>query len=319
MNKLFFFFCAFFFLAFSKAGAINPPLNYPAVNDTNRVVASTDTVPYHITSTDSSLRVIPDTVPYVIEEEELESTFDSLSFFPAYDLYSGWDTVNIHAPKFNVKCLNDSIRELTLCDKYSCGYAHPFLGNVTSSFGPRKRRFHYGIDIDLETGDQVVAAFDGKVRIAKKSSSYGNVIVIRHSNGLETYYAHLSKINVEIDQDVYAGQSIGLGGNTGRSRGSHLHFEVRYLGQPINPTEMISFNDRRLLSDTFCLSKNTFSYFNDVHKLANTHSRGSVHVVRKGDTLSGIAKKYGTTVKSLAQKNKLKTKTTLRPGQKLKT
>lgn len=301
MNKLFFIFCACFMLGFIKASAIVFPPIPTVFSDTNLTV-STDTVPYVLS-----------------EEEEIEGISDSLSFFPAYELYAGWDTINIHVPKFNVKSLNDSIRELALCDKNGCGYVHPFFGNVTSSFGPRKRRFHYGIDIDLETGDQVVAAFDGKVRIAKKSASYGNVIVIRHSNGLETYYAHLSKINVEIDQYVYAGQSIGLGGNTGRSRGSHLHFEVRYLGQPINPTEMISFDDRKLISDTFCLSKNTFSYFNDVHKLAHTTSRHKVHVVKKGDTLSGIAKKYGTTVKSLTQKNRLKTKTTLHPGQKLKT
>ena len=302
MNKLFIVFCACFLLIFSKAGATVFPPHNTYSSDTNRTVAT-------------------DTVPYLIDEEEMESLVmsDSLSFFPAYDLYSGWDTINIHSPKFNVKSLNDSIRELMLCDKNGCGYVHPFLGNVTSSFGPRKRRFHYGIDIDLETGDQVVAAFDGKVRIAKKSASYGNVIVIRHSNGLETYYAHLSKINVEIDQDVYAGQAIGLGGNTGRSRGSHLHFEVRFLGQPINPTEMISFDDRKLISDTFCLSKNTFSYFEDVHKLARNTSKHNIHVVRKGDTLSGIARKYGTTVKALSQKNKIKTKTTLRLGQKLKT
>jgi murein DD-endopeptidase MepM/ murein hydrolase activator NlpD len=249
----------------------------------------------------------------------MENLADSTNLFPAYDLYCAWDTINIHSPKFNFKTLNDSIRELPLCDKNSCGYVHPFLGNVTSTFGPRKKRFHYGIDIDLETGDQVVAAFDGKVRIAKKSSSYGNVIVIRHSNGLETYYAHLSKINVEIDQNVFAGQPIGLGGNTGRSRGSHLHFEVRYLGQPINPTEMISFDDRKLISDTFCLSKTTFNYVNTAKKIAHSYSRNNVHVVKKGETLYSIAKKYGTTVKSLSQKNKIQTKTTLHPGQRIKT
>ncbi len=294
MNKLFFFFCAFLLLSLIKANAAPVPFIYATVTDTNRTAT-------------------PDTVPFVINEEELEEFSDSVSIFPAYDLYTAWDTVNIHFPKFNVKSLNDSPRELALCDEGGCGYVHPFLGNVTSSFGPRKKRFHYGIDIDLETGDEVVAAFDGKVRIAKKSVSYGNVIVIRHNNGLETYYAHLSKINVEIDQTVYAGQSIGLGGNTGRSRGSHLHFEVRYLGQPINPTEMISFENKKLISDTFCLSKSTFNYFEEVHKL-----KSSVYVVKKGDTLSGIAKKHHTTVKSLTQKNKLKVKTILRPGQKLR-
>jgi murein DD-endopeptidase MepM/ murein hydrolase activator NlpD len=271
----------------------------------------------HNPYSDTVRKAIPDTVPYAIEEEELES--DSIIFSPAGDLYCEWDTINIHSPKFNFKELNDSERELTLCNEQSCGYAHPFLGNVTSGFGPRKRKFHYGMDIDLETGDQVVAAFDGKVRIAKKSSSYGNVIVIRHANGLETYYAHLSKINVGIDQTVVAGQAIGLGGNTGRSRGSHLHFEVRYLGQPINPTDMISFEERKLICDTFCLSKKTFSYYDEVYKIARNNAKHRVHVVKKGDTLSGIAKKYGTTVKALSQKNKLKSKSTLRLGQRIKT
>ena len=298
MKKLFFFFCACFLLNVLKVSAKSFPLDYTICSDTIS-------------------KVTPDTVPYVVEEDELET--DSLSFFPAESLYCLWDTVNIHSPKFNFKELNESERELTLCNQQSCGYVHPFLGNVTSSFGPRKRKFHYGMDIDLETGDQVVAAFDGKVRIAKKSSSYGNVIVIRHANGLETYYAHLSKINVEVDQNVYAGQAIGLGGNTGRSRGSHLHFEVRYLGQPINPTEMISFDERKLIADTFCLSKKTFNYYDDVYKMAHKSTKHKIHVVKKGDTLSSIAKKYGTNVKSLAQKNKLKAKSTLRPGQKLKT
>jgi murein DD-endopeptidase MepM/ murein hydrolase activator NlpD len=300
MIRLIVIFCACFSLGFTKAGATSFPGNLNTHSDTSRTV-------------------VIDTVPYVIDEEDLENLADSANLFPAYDLYCAWDTINIHSPKFNFKTLNDSIRELPLCDKNSCGYVHPFIGNVTSTFGPRKKRFHYGIDIDLETGDQVVAAFDGKVRIAKKSSSYGNVIVIRHSNGLETYYAHLSKINVEIDQNVFAGQPIGLGGNTGRSRGSHLHFEVRYLGQPINPTEMISFDDRRLISDTFCLSKTTFNYVNTAKKIAHTYSKNKVHVVKKGETLYSIAKKYGTTVKSLSQKNKIKSQTTLRPGQKIKT
>lgn len=301
MKKLFFFLCACFLLSFLKISAKPSLLVYPTCGDTIRKAAT-------------------DTIPYVSEEDEQKS--DSVSFFPAEDLYSLWDTVNIHSPKFNFKEELETERELTLCNDQSCGYVHPFLGNVTSSFGPRKKRFHYGMDIDLETGDPVVAAFDGKVRIAKKSSSYGNVIVVRHSNGLETYYAHLSKINVEVDQNVYAGQPIGLGGNTGRSRGSHLHFEIRYLGQPINPTDMISFDERKLLSDTFCLSKKTFNYYNEVYKIAGSNSKYSkhkIHTVRKGDTLSSIARKYGTTVKILTQKNKLKTKSTLMPGQKLKT
>ncbi len=263
-----------------------------------------------------------DTIPVVIDEEEMMDYNDSLISFPAYDLYCGWDTVNIHSAKFNVALLKDSIKELALYDANSCGYAHPFMGKVTSCFGPRKKRFHYGVDIDLETGDIVAAAFDGKVRIAKKSKTYGNVVVVRHTNGLETYYAHLSKIKVEVGQEVFAGQLIGLGGNTGRSRGSHLHFEVRYLGQPINPSEIISFTDHKLVSDTLCLSTNTFKYVAQAKKAATKNYKNSkgvkVYVVQKGDTLYAIARRYGTTTKVLCQKNGLSHSSTLRLGQRIK-
>lgn len=270
-----------------------------------------------------------DTIPYAIDEEEMMDYDDSLVSFPAYDLYCGWDTVNIHSHKFDVNTLKDSTKEIVLTDEYSCGYVHPFEGKITSTFGPRKKRYHYGVDIDLETGDCVAAAFDGKVRIAKKSKSYGNVIVIRHANGLETYYAHLSKINVEIGEEVYAGQVIGLGGNTGRSHGSHLHFEVRFMGQPINPMDLISFDEHKLLSDTLTLSSQTFSYIVAAKKAANltyASSKGGkgsagskgVHIVRQGDTLSAIARRYGTTTKALCQKNGIKPTSILRLGQKLK-
>lgn len=273
-----------------------------------------------IVKTSKEKKTTTDTVPYVINEEEMMDYNDSLSSFPAYELYCSWDTANIHSPKFDITTLKDSIKEIVLTDAYSCGYMPPFIGNVTSGFGPRRRVFHYGIDLDLETGDAVGAAFDGKVRIAKKSKSYGNVIVIRHSNGMETYYAHLSKINVEVGQEVYAGENIGLGGNTGRSRGSHLHFEVRYLGQPINPTDVISFTEHKLISDTLALSKKTFDYMTAAKKIvAAKGGKGSkIHVVKKGDTLSAIARKYGTSTKALCQKNKLKTTSTLRLGQKIK-
>jgi murein DD-endopeptidase MepM/ murein hydrolase activator NlpD len=264
-----------------------------------------------------------DTVPYTLDEDEMMDYNDSLVSFPAYDLYCGWDTVNIHSLKFDIASLKDTSKNILLFDEKSCGYVHPFEGKITSSFGPRKRRYHYGVDIDLETGDCVAAAFDGKVRIAKKSKSYGNVIVIRHPNGLETYYAHLSRVDVEIGQEVYAGQVIGLGGNTGKSRGSHLHFEVRYMGQPINPSELISFDAHKLLSDTLTISSKTFNYVAEAKKAAlknaKSKGKGRIHVVKKGDTLSAIARKYGTTTKALCQKNGIKSTSKLRLGQKLRT
>jgi len=271
---------------------------------------------------DSELNSPKDTVPVVLDEDEMMDYNDSLISFPAYDLYCGWDTVNIHSVKFDVATLKDTSRDILLFDINSCGYVHPFEGKITSTFGPRKKRYHYGVDIDLETGDCVAAAFDGKVRIAKKSKSYGNVIVIRHANGLETYYAHLSKINVEIGQEVYAGEVIGLGGNTGRSRGSHLHFEVRYMGQPINPSELISFDEHKLISETLTISSKTFNYLSEAKKAAAKNmaskGKGKTYTVRKGDTLSAIARKYGTTAKVLSKKNGLKQGATLKLGQKIK-
>jgi hypothetical protein len=263
-----------------------------------------------------------DTVPFALDEDEMMDYNDSLISFPAYDLYCGWDTVNVHSVKFDVATLKDTSRDILLFDENSCGYVHPFEGKITSTFGPRKKRYHYGVDIDLETGDCVAAAFDGKVRIAKKSKSYGNVIVIRHANGLETYYAHLSKINVQIGQEVYAGEVIGLGGNTGHSRGSHLHFEVRYMGQPINPAELISFDEHKLISETLTISSKTFDYLAAAKKAAakSMASRGKskIYVVKKGDTLSSIARKYGTTVSVLSKKNGIKSGVKLRLGQKVK-
>lgn len=263
---------------------------------------------------------ITDTIPFVIDEDELSDYSDSLSFLPAYDLYCNWDTLHTHSAKFDIAELKDEVKEIVLYNENSCGYVHPITGKVTSGFGPRKKRFHYGADIDLETGDAVSAAFDGKVRIAKTSKSYGQIVVVRHNNGLETYYAHLSKINVEVGDEVFAGQTIGLGGNTGKSRGSHLHFEVRYLGHPIDPTEIISFTEHKLVTDTLCVSKKTFNYIEEAKKAAiqNQASKSKVHVVKKGDTLYAIARKYKTSQGVICKKNGIKTSSKLRVGQRIK-
>lgn len=271
-----------------------------------------------------------DTIPFDFDEDILSEISDSLGSagiedmvlsedgVPSEDIYGTWDTLNIHPYRFDVNSITHTTF-IPLCSENSCGYAHPIQGTVTSAFGPRKKRYHYGIDIDLETGDNVGAAFDGKVRIVKLSKSYGNVIVIRHNNGLETFYAHLSKVNVEVGQNVLAGDVIGLGGNTGRSSGSHLHFEVRYMGKPINPSDIISFDEQKLKTNALTLNKETFSYIEEAKKLAiKNKGKGRVYVVKKGDTLSKIARKYGTSVQALCKKNRIKKSAILRKGQKIK-
>jgi murein DD-endopeptidase MepM/ murein hydrolase activator NlpD len=257
------------------------------------------------------------------------SVNDSLLRFPAYEIYADFDTSVIHVvEKMDFANYKDSIHIL-LNDPAYCGYVHPFKGNTTSSFGYRHGQPHLGVDVKLEIGDSVHAAFEGKVRIAKRNKSYGNVVIIRHANGLETYYAHLSKLLVEAGQDVDAGTIIGLGGNTGHSFGSHLHFEVRYKGMPIDPNDLVNFAEYKLKSDTLLITKKTFDYASKRVYGANTyqvktngpHGKPAYvryYNIRKGDTLSVIARRYGTSVTLLCRMNGIRTTTHLQVGRKLK-
>lgn len=271
--------------------------------------------------------------PHEINESDEETPDTTLILFPSHDLYASWDTIAAHPYNFNDAFKSDSVI-ITLCHEGDGGFVLPYKGGLTSLFGWRRYRPHYGTDIDLETGDQVVAAFDGMVRVAKPYHGYGNCVIIRHSNGLETVYAHLSKILVESGQMITAGSLVGLGGNTGHSYGSHLHFEIRYLGQALDTQDFIDFEKGELKSNFFTLRKCDVENKYDLRALHNRHrrdmgyARGShkkgslkgikVHKVRAGDNLGKIARRYGTTVKLLCRKNGIRPTTTLRLGQKLK-
>lgn len=264
-------------------------------------------------------------------EGEGEEEVDSLLAFPSNDLYASWDTATIHPYSF-IQCFKKDSATITLTEPTDCGFALPFNGNITSEFGWRKKRPHYGTDIDLETGDTVGAAFDGMVRIAKLNRSYGNVVIIRHNNGLETVYAHLSKILVEAGQIIEAGEIIGLGGNTGHSFGSHLHFEMRYLGQAIDAEDFIDFKSGSLKNNTVLITKADVETKYDLRALHSRQKRdlnltrvsgskskhGKVYTVKRGDTLGRIAQRNHTTIKAICKKNKIKQGKTLRLGQKLK-
>ena len=197
-------------------------------------------------------------------------------------------------------------------------YELPHFGSVVSRFGWRRYRYHYGTDLKGSTGDSIFCAFDGIVRIAVRNKTYGNVIIVRHYNGLETFYAHCSKLLVSPNQEVKAGELIGLIGNTGRSKGSHLHFEVRYKGSAFNPEYMIDFENKKLKSDTLMLTKEVFNYKNTYSSSAvSSSSPNGYHRVKSGETLSSIARKYKTTVNDLKRKNGLKSDL-IREGQLLK-
>jgi murein DD-endopeptidase MepM/ murein hydrolase activator NlpD len=246
-----------------------------------------------------------------VEGENMEAwdINDSLYFIPAYDTYCKWNTEIIHSYGFDLTSKKDTthlkLRHAT------CDYQHPCHGHITSDFGERGSRYHYGIDLKLETGDPVKAAFEGVVRIAQYSTTYGNVVVIRHHNGLETIYAHLSEMHVAPGDHIEAGVVLGLGGNTGRSYGAHLHFECRYLGEPINPHDVIDFETGELKADFLAISSQNFQYLAEARSIR-------YHKVKRGDTLSGIAGKYGTSVTALCKMNKITRNSTIRIGQSIR-
>jgi murein DD-endopeptidase MepM/ murein hydrolase activator NlpD len=193
----------------------------------------------------------------------------------------------------------------------------PRLGVITSKFGWRKRQFHYGTDINLETGDTVRSAFDGIVRIAKMGwgGGYGNVIIIRHPNGFETLYGHLSAVKVLPNQEVKAGDIIGLGGNTGHSFGSHLHFEMRYHGIAMNPETFIDFSIFKIKNDSVYLSKKSFGYVSEIKKIAGSMK---YYKVKSGDSLSKVAAKNGTSLSAICKLNGIKSTKILQVGQVLR-
>lgn len=227
---------------------------------------------------------------------------------PLYD----WITDDIHIKKFDFSNIKDTL-SIILNDSND-HYTQPFKGEVTSEFGRRRWRYHYGTDIDLVKGDTVRSAFNGKVRISTYSKSYGHVVVVRHNNGLETIYAHLSKRLVKTDSIISTGTVLGLGGNTGHSFGSHLHFEVRYFDEPLDPRDVISFEDFTTLSDTLTISQCNFAYKDELKLM----SAIKYHRVRSGNTLGHIARKYGTSINTLCRLNGIKRTSILRIGQRIR-
>ena len=241
--------------------------------------------------------------------------------FPGLDLYPEW--TNNYVNYSDAKIPDSYVIDLT-------GFAMPTPSTkITDIFGyrPRRRRSHAGLDIKVQTGDTIRAAFDGKVRVVQDQgrSGYGKYIVIRHDNGLETVYGHLSKHLVKADQLVRAGDVIGLGGSTGRSTGSHLHFETRFLGIAINPALMFDFEKQDIVADTYTFYKNKTveraakqTSGSKSTAVASTGEGAVYYKVKSGDSLSKIAAKQGITIDQLCKLNNLTRKSVLRPGQMIR-
>ncbi|WP_225986411.1 peptidoglycan DD-metalloendopeptidase family protein [Rufibacter sp. LB8] len=237
--------------------------------------------------------------------------------------YAIWDTRNINPYRKDGRQIKDTIA-IKLYDKEH-SYKMPLVKTpVTSDFGFRGYRWHYGTDLDLDTGDSVKAAFDGVIRISKwDGGGYGNYLVVRHVNGLETLYGHLSKPVAKVGQMVKAGELIGWGGSTGRSSGPHLHYEVRYEGNPIDPEEIYDFPDYLLKGENFQITSALFNYYNRTSKKKSSYGaksarRAVYHKVRSGEVLGTIARKYGVSVAQIAKLNRISTRTTLKIGRNLR-
>lgn len=236
------------------------------------------------------------------------------SAYPGLSLYPTWNNEYVQA--YGDAIVPESYKvDLT-------GFCMPTTHTkITDVFGyrPRRRRMHYGLDVKVFIGDTIRAAFDGKVRVVKNQGrrGYGKYIVIRHDNGLETVYGHLSKSLVDVNDIVRAGDPIALGGNTGRSTGSHLHFETRFLGQAINPADIIDFENSVPHQDTY-----VFHNIKINGRKSNIYTSSSdqmvYHRVKSGDTLGKIARMYGTTVNELCRLNGIKSTSTLRLGQSIR-
>jgi hypothetical protein len=265
---------------------------------------------------------------YGYEPDKITTEFDS-TFNSAWELYlNTWDSENLNPYLYDYNSFNEPV---SICLSYdSLGFCIPIASMVTSEFGSRWGKHHQGVDLDLETGDSVVSAFDGVVRMSRYYYGYGNMVVIRHHNGLETLYGHLSKNLVEVGQAVKAGEVLGLGGNTGHSFGSHLHFEMRFMGKPIDPAKFIAFDKYSLLNNEITIDGSLFENTQLVKKTkrgSEEHSEShyakakkaqKFHVIKRGDTLGAIARKHHTTVSKLCKLNNMKATSILKLGKKLK-
>lgn len=261
-----------------------------------------------------------------------------------------WSTNTINPYNTSLSDLPDDIR-IWVADTLS-EYHCPYQTKVFSAFGIRHRRRHQGVDLPLKTGDPIGAAFAGRVRVSNYTRGYGNLVVVRHENGLETYYAHLSKREVEPGDWVEAGQLIGLGGSTGRSTGPHLHFETRYEGYAFDPQWLIDFETGVLRHRLFVLKKRYLDANSkyvpeseeeeyeinagderdravadsieavraaEREKAAREAAAAQYYKIRSGDTLGKIARRYGTTVNAICRLNPgLTSRTTLRIGRSIR-
>lgn len=302
---------------------------------------------------------IPNTVDSLILDfnETAKDTVLSIPMLPAIQFYTDvWKNENTRSAYLIKK---DTTYVLPLENAYTGSFVFPCQGKVCSPYGMRSGRMHTGMDIKQNYGDSIRAAWNGVVRMARMGYyGYGGIVVIRHDNGLETMYAHLSRISVLPNQKVKAGDLIGKAGRTGRATTEHLHFETRFLYEYFNPKTIIDFESGQLITDTLIVKNGKFYAKQEINKIAdeeiiplssltdslliqntvmladsmatpttsndppkvnsNAIYKPKYHTIKQGDTLYQIAKKHRTSINKLCEINKLKETDILSIGQKIK-
>ena len=240
-----------------------------------------------------------------------ELTVDG-NWIESHDHFAVWDSKKVNPYDFDPTKYKESIT-VALKDKEDL-WISPMKNSskVNSKFGMRRYRWHHGVDLDLERGEPVRAVADGIVRVARDDRyGYGHYVVLRHKNGLETLYGHFLKKIVRVGQEVKRGDIIGLGGSTGRSTGYHLHFEVRYKGVAVDPTQLYDFQKNQLKDANLDITPQTFAYVKELRKKR-------YHRIRSGDTLGRISRKYRTTIGTLCRLNSISRNKILRIGRMLR-
>ncbi len=263
----------------------------------------------------------------IVEIEEEAAPEGTEDFVSVASYFAIWDTKIIDPYDIDAKEFDEPVDIELYNTAAGRNWAAPLeIVKQTSPFGPRWGRLHAGVDLDLETGYPVNSVFDGIVRVSHYDrSGYGNYVVVRHYNGFETLYGHLASPGAEPGTIVKAGDQIGVGGSTGRSTGSHLHFETRYEGNPMNPKNIYSFNPFEPVSDHIIITARSF----DIRSLSLKNEFGSVGdkvrsrsrawtKVRQGDTLGAIARRTGVSIAKLKKLNGMRNSSAIRAGRRIR-
>ncbi|MGY0392491.1 peptidoglycan DD-metalloendopeptidase family protein [Bizionia sp. KMM 8389] len=271
----------------------------------------------------------PNLLNFIASSEDLLENYEVEESEAIVDITSDYWNTESYRVKYN-----DAVKFPIHIQFNDSNYASPISRNkvITSRYGWRHGRAHKGIDIDLITGDSLFAMFDGVVRFSSYSSGHGRSVIVRHFNGLETAYAHMSRYGVKANDSVKAGDYLGKGGTSGNARGSHLHLEISYNGVQINPEYLLKFNESNaVINNELWITRdmtrpeihnskrpgNIEIPTSEAEAIASANKPKKVYIVKRGDSLSRIASRTHMSVSNLCKLNAISRNSTLRIGQKI--